>query len=154
MWIFTIFPEWTIHIIPIIGLIALILAFFLTFIPFVSTYKLPIKVIGILVLLLGLYLEGGLSNEKEWQSRIKDMEVRLAKAEAESSNKNVEINEKVVERTKVVREKGQDLIRYIDREIVKKEEIVKYIEHCPIPKELVDVHNAATELNKGDNKGK
>ena len=48
----------------------------------------------------------------------------------------------------VEKEKGKDIVQYIDREIVKKEEIVKYIEQCPVPKEIIDLHNQATELNK------
>ena len=51
-------------------------------------------------------------------------------------------------KTKVVKEKGRDIIQYIDREIVKKEEIVKFVENCPIPKDIIDAHNAAATLNK------
>jgi hypothetical protein len=80
------------------------------------------------------------------------MEAKVAKAEAESANKNVEIQEKIVEKTKIIREKGRDIITYIDKEVIKKEEVIKYIENCPVPKEFIDLHNQATELNKGATK--
>jgi hypothetical protein len=32
--------------------------------------------------------------------------------------------------------------------VVKKEEVVKFIENCPIPKDIIDAHNAAATLNK------
>jgi hypothetical protein len=69
--------------------------------------------------------------------------------------------QKIVEKTKVIREKGKDIIKYVDRwntkEIIKEvegperirtEEVIKYIENCPVPKEFIDLHNQATELNK------
>jgi len=76
------------------------------------------------------------------------MEAKVAQAEAKSANTNVEIQEKIVEKTKVIREKGRDIIKYIDKEVVKKEEVIKYIENCPVPKEIIDLHNQAAELNK------
>jgi hypothetical protein len=80
------------------------------------------------------------------------MEAKMAQAEAQSANKNIEIQEKIVEKTKVIREKGRDVIKYIDKEVVKKEEVIKYIENCPVPKEIIDLHNQATELNKAATK--
>ena len=82
----------------------------------------------------------------------KEMEAKVAQAEAKSANTNVEIQEKIVEKTKVIREKGRDIIQYIDKEVVKKEEVIKYIENCPVPKEIIDLHNQAAELNKGATK--
>ena len=76
------------------------------------------------------------------------MEEKVKLAEEQATNKNIEIQEKIVTKTKIVKEKGKDIVQYIDREIVKKEEIVKYIEQCPVPKEIIDLHNQATELNK------
>jgi hypothetical protein len=76
----------------------------------------------------------------------------VAQAEAQSANKNIEIQEKIVEKTKVIRERGRDIIQYIDKEVVKKEEVIKYIENCPVPKEIIDAHNAAAVLNKAATK--
>jgi hypothetical protein len=161
MWILTILPEAAIHIIFGLGILGTIAGFVLGFIPFVKTYKLAIQVISLLVLVFGVYLEGGLADYKEWQLKVAEMEAKVAKAEAEAANKNVEIQEKIVEKTKVVREKGRDIIKYVDRwntkevikevegpERIRREEVIKYIENCPIPKEMIDIHNQATELNK------
>ena len=148
MWILTILPEAAIHIIFGLGILGTIAGFVLGFIPFVKTYKLAIQVISLLVLVLGVYLEGGLADYKEWELRVKEMEAKVAQAEAKSANTNIEIQEKIVTKTKVIREKGRDIIQYIDKEVIKKEEVIKYIENCPVPKELIDLHNQAAELNK------
>jgi hypothetical protein len=129
-----------------------IAGFVLGFIPFVKTYQFAIQICSIIVLVFGVYLEGGLADYKEWELRVKEMEAKVAKAEAESAIKNVEIQEKIVTKTKVIRERGRDIITYIDKEVIKKEEVIKYIENCPVPKEFIDLHNQATELNKGATK--
>ena len=152
MWILSILPDAAIHIIFGLGILGTIAGFVLGFIPFVKTYQLAIQICSIVVLVFGVYLEGGLADYKEWELRVKEMETKVAQAEAQSANKNIEIQEKVVEKTKVIREKGRDIIQYIDKEVVKKEEVIKYIENCPVPKEIIDAHNAAAVLNKAATK--
>ena len=152
MWILSILPDAAIHIIFGLGILGTIAGFVLGFIPFIKTYKLAIQIISLIVLVFGVYLEGGLADYKEWELKVKEMEAKVAQAEAQSANTNVEIQEKIVEKTKVIREKGRDIIKYIDKEVVKKEEVIKYIENCPVPKEIIDLHNQAAELNKGATK--
>jgi len=161
MWIFTVAPEWAIHAVFGLGIAGILAGFVLGFVPLISKYKLPIQIISLLVFALGVYLEGGLADNKEWQARVKEMEAKVAKAEAEGAKKNVEIQEKIVTKTQIVKERGRDVIQYVDK-IVTKEvlkevqgpereklvEVIKYIENCPVPQQLIDVHNAATQLNK------
>jgi hypothetical protein len=148
MWILSILPEAAIHTIFGLGILGTIAGFVLGFLMFMKPYRLAVQICGLLILTLGVYLEGGLADYKEWELKVKEMEAKVAQAEAQSANKNVEIQEKVVEKTKVIREKGRDIIKYIDKEIVKKEEVIKYVENCPVPKEIIDAHNAAATLNK------
>jgi len=152
MWILSILPDAAIHIIFGLGILGTIAGFVLGFIPFVKTYQFAIQICSIVVLVFAVYLEGGLADYKEWELKVKEMEAKMAQAEAQSANKNIEIQEKIVEKTKVIRERGKDIIKYIDKEVIKKEEVIKYIENCPVPKEIIDAHNAATELNKAATK--
>ena len=165
MWILSILPEAAIHIIFGLGILGTIAGFVLGFIPFVKTYQFAIQICSIVVLVFGVYLEGGLADYKEWELKVKEMEAKVAQAEAQSANKNTEIQEKVVEKTKVIREKGRDIIKYVDRwntkevikevegpERIRREEVIKYIENCPVPKEMINIHNQATELNKAATK--
>ena len=150
MWILSILPDAAIHIIFGLGILGTIAGFVLGFIPLVKTYQFAIQICSIVVLVFGVYLEGGLADYKEWELRVKEMEAKVAQAEAQSANKNVEIQEKIVEKTKVIREKGKDIIQYIDKEVVKKEEVIKYIENCPVPKDVIDTLNKAASM--GDKK--
>jgi hypothetical protein len=159
MWIFTVLPEFFIHLIFGIGLFGLVFTFFIGLIPLLRNYKLPIQILMTLVFVIGVYLEGSLASEKQWQQRVDQVKAELAIAQAKSSEKNVVIEEKVVTRTKIVKEKGDDIIKYIDRLVTEKIEvpgpereklieITKYIENCPIPQEFIDLHNKAANLNK------
>ena len=148
MWLLNLMPDWFYHLIVIVSILGLIVASVLKFVPFVSTYRLPIQVISALLLVFGVWMEGGIVNEAKWEARVKELEEKVKIAEEKSTEKNVEIQEKVITQTKVVKEKGRDIIQYIDREIVKKEEIVKFVENCPIPKDIIDAHNAAATLNR------
>jgi len=148
MWLLNLMPDWFYHLIVIVSILGLIVASVLKFVPFVSTYRLPIQVISALLLVFGVWMEGGIVNEAKWEARVRELEDKVKIAEEKSTEKNVEIQERVVTQTKVVKEKGRDIIQYIDREVVKKEEIVKFIENCPIPKDIIDAHNAAATLNK------
>jgi len=150
MWILSILPDAAIHIIFGLGILGTIAGFVLGFIPLVKTYQFAIQICSIVVLVFGVYLEGGMADYKEWELRVKEMEAKVAQAEAQSANKNIEIQEKIVEKTKVIREKGKDIIQYIDKEVVKKEEVIKYIENCPVPKDVIDTLNKAASM--GDKK--
>lgn len=144
MWMLNLLPDWFWHLIVIFSVLALIVASVFKFIP----YRLPIQVFGALLLLFGIWMEGGIVNEAKWEARVRELEEKVKIAEEKSKEKNVEIQEKVVTQTKVVKEKGKDIIQFIDREVVKKEEVIKYVENCPVPKDIIDAHNAAATLNR------
>jgi flagellar biosynthesis component FlhA len=162
MWIFTVMSDTIIHLVLAAGVIGLIAGFVLGFIPVIGKYKLPIQIISILLFALGVYLEGGLANDKEWQAKVKEAEAKAARAEAEAAKKNTELQAALNDKGKVIKEKGDTIIKYVDRyhdrEIIKEipgpervriEKVIEYIENCPIPPELVNIHNDAARLNKG-----
>lgn len=139
MWILNWLPDFVFHLILIAGVLALLASWVLKFIPFIATYRLPIQVAGILLTVLGVWYEGGIAKDTEWKVRVAELEVKVAQAEAKSATENVKIVTKVVKQLELVRTRGNDVIQYVDREIV------KYDNVCPIPKEVVKAHNMAAE---------
>jgi uncharacterized membrane protein len=137
MWILSVLPDWVFHMILLIGALGLIAGIFLGVVPLVKTCRLSIQIVSLLLFSLGLYLEGGLADNAEWQARTKEMEVKVAQAEVKSEKVNVKVVTKVVKQLELVREKGDDVIKYIDREVV------KYDNTCPVPAEVVTAVNAA-----------
>ncbi|NBS80164.1 hypothetical protein EBS57_10330, partial [bacterium] len=100
-----------------------------------------------------------------WQAEIDKMKVALAEAEKKATQKNVEIQEKIVYKDRVVKERGAAQIQYIDRivqgetikETITKDmtpeqraeyekkvvELQAAIKNCPVPKIIVEEHNKA-----------
>jgi hypothetical protein len=95
--------------------------------------------VSILFIVIGVYMAGSIANEEAWLAKVKELEVKVAQAEAKSQQVNVQVVEKVVTKTQVVRERGNDIVRYVDREVV------KYDSKCEVPKEAVSAVNQAAE---------
>ena len=147
MWLMDFMPNWIFHAILLVGSLGLIASFILNFIPTFKLYHLPIQVVSVLMIALGVWFNGAMSNQAEWEAKVKDLEVKVAEAQAQSQETNVKIITKTVKKLELVREKGQDIINYVDREVVKDREVIKFIENCPIPEIIISTHNAAA-LNK------
>lgn len=151
MWLLHLLPDsliaWVVNTILIAGTVVTVAGFFVRFIPFVNTYRIPVQVAGILLLITGVYFEGGYTTEMAWRERVQEVEARLAAAETQSAEVNTEIVTKVVTQTRIVRERGNDIIRYVDREVVRDQEVIKFVENCPVPEVIVNTHNAAA-LNR------
>ena len=148
MWIISFLPDWVFHLMLAVGVLGTVAGFVLGIIPAVKQYVLPIRVISLLVLSLALYLEGGLADYNAWQLKVKEVEAKLAKAELQSAKENTKIVTKVITKTQVVKTRGEDIVRYIDREIVKYDTKFAPGGQCEIPKEFIKAHNDAAEAPK------
>ena len=151
MWILHLLPDsliaWIVNTILIAGTVVTVAGFFVRFIPFVNTYRIPVQIAGILLLTMGVYFEGGYTTEMAWRERVKEVEDKLHLAQKQSAEVNTEIVTKLVTQTKTVTQRGQDIIKYVDREVVKNQEVIRFVENCPIPDVIINTHNAAA-LNR------
>lgn len=145
MWILSVLPETFLHLIFWAGVLITALGFLINVFPVISKYKLPVQLVGILIIMLGSYLEGGLANEKIWQLRVKELEAANAKVETEVAKKDIKIVEKVVTETKIIKEKGEEVIKYVDREVVKYD--TKFVKggECELPNEFFKAYNDSLE---------
>ena len=165
-WMLSLLPDWFWTLVLIAGVLAVLAAWVLKFIPFVSTYRLPIQVGGILALLVGVYFQGVISNEEKWQARVKELELQVAKAEAQAKETNVKIEEKIVYKDRVIKQRAKTQIEYIDRVVKgdtveitkdmseaeraifkkKQEELEHALKMCPVPQIIIEeINKAATK---------
>jgi len=167
MWLLHLLPDSLILYITYamlaVGLAGIILGFFLGKIPFVSQYRLPIQIVSIILFCSGLYWYGGYSTEMMWRERVAEMEAKVAEAEKKSQAANEEIQQRIVERTKLIKEKGKKQVEYITRMVegktitkdmseaerkeflAKQQELQDAVKNCPIPKIIVEEHNKAAD---------
>ena len=138
MWILQFLPNWIFYLLLLSGIAGFLVTHFIKVLPQAQLIKLASG----LAIVIGLYMIGAISNNDAWLARVKDLEVKVAEAEAKSATVNTEIVQKTVTKTQIVRERGQDIVQYVDREVV------KYDNNCVIPKEFVTAHNKAAEAPK------
>ena len=151
-WMIGLIPDamlnWVYWAIIAAGITGVLAGWLGKWIPFYGNYVKILQPVGIVLLVLGVWLRGGYDVEMSWRAKVAEAEARVAVAEQKSQETNTVIEQKVVEKTKVIKGKTEYITQYLDREVVKKEEIIKYIEQCPVPKEIIDIHNQAAEMNK------
>ena len=152
MWILHFLPDslilWATNILLLIGIALTIAGFFVHRIPGLYQYQLPFKVAGIALLSAGIYFRGGYGVEMAWRERVAEVEAKLKVAEEKSQQENIRIETRYVDRVKVIRQQGEEVIKYIDREIVKYDTKFAPGGQCEIPKEFIQAHNSATERKK------
>lgn len=139
MWILEFLPETVLHLLLLVSVFGIIASVVLGAIPFIRQYKLPIQILSILLLAFTLYLEGGLAEKNAWEAKVSELQVKLANAEAKSAKVNTEIVTKILTKKQIVKEKGESIIEYVDREVT------KFDKSCPIPDSVVKALNAAAE---------
>ena len=145
MWILQWLPNWIFYGIFFAGLLGLLATYVMKFIPFVYVYRTPIQAVSVLAIVIGTYMSGAISNEESWQAKVKEMEAKVAAAEIESQKENVKIVEKVVKKTEYITRKGQDIIQYVDREVVKYDTKFAPSGVCELPNEFIKAINNAAE---------
>lgn len=137
MWLLKFLPDWFFYVTLFGSAGALLLGKFMP-----AGYKVIIRAASAALLAFSLYMIGGIANEEVWLERVKELEAKVAAAQVESVKETVKIVQKVVTKQQIVRERGEDIIKYVDKEIV------KYDNTCIIPKEFITAHNKAAEQPK------
>jgi hypothetical protein len=148
MWILQWLPNWIFYGIFFAGLLGLLVTYVMKFIPLVYVYRTPIQAVSVILIALGTYMSGAISNEEAWQARVKEMEEKVAAAEVQSKEENIKIVEKVVKKVQIVKTRGDDIVKYVDREVVKYDTKFAPGGVCEIPKEFIKAHNDAAEAPK------
>ena len=152
MWILHFLPDalilWICNTVLLAGILLTVTAFFIKRIPIINQYRTPAQILGIALLVVGVYWRGGYAVEQEWRERVAEAEARVAAAEAKSAEENVKIVTKVVTKTQVIRTRGETITKYIDREIVRYDTKFAPGGQCEIPQEFIKAINDAAEAPK------
>lgn len=147
MWILKWLPDWIFYGLLLIGLLGYAVTYLLRFIPIpaIYIYKTPIQIVSIALVVIGTFMSGAIHNDAQWLARVKELEEKLVIAEQKSEKVNTEIVTKYVTKTQVIKEKGEDIIKFVDREVVKYD--TKFLPggECEIPKEVIESINKAAK---------
>lgn len=135
MFLLNFIPDWFFPLVATIAVALFLATKYLRVIP----YSQVVHYLCIPIFSASLFMIGANWNNNYWLARVKEVEAKLAIAEAESAKENTKIVEKVVTKRELVRVQGNEIVRYVDREVV------KYDENCKIPDPVVEAHNKAAK---------
>jgi high-affinity Fe2+/Pb2+ permease len=138
MWFFNFIPEILFYVLFIAAAIGYLVSLLLPN----SILKKQVKITSVVVLVISIYLLGMLKVNNWWKDKAAALEQQVVELAAKSAETNVVIEKQLVTKTQVVKVRGEEIVKYIDREIV------KYNTQCEIPKEFITQHNRAAEQPK------
>lgn len=144
MWLLSFIPDSVIYsfvmMLMIIGAAGFIIGTFGNLFQFSRGYSSIIKLVSTVLLLAGIYCYGGYGVEVEWRKKVAEMQAEMDRKDAESAVVTEKIVTKYVEKVKVVKEKGDVIVKKVPEFIT-----VKSDAECVIPKSFVLLHDSASK---------
>jgi hypothetical protein len=136
----TFWPE-LVNILIALSLLVGIATYFADKVPFshFSENAKVVRLLSLIVFVFAVYCKGYIASSNDWQQKVAEYEKQIALNEKLSEHKNIEIQEKIVEKVKVVK----DTQYVIQEKIVEVEKIIDA--ECKVPPEAIDLHNAAAK---------
>jgi apolipoprotein N-acyltransferase len=140
MWLLTFVPDGLIYAVTGLSFLTIIVTFVLGHIPIIGKYAKLAQLIACVLFILGVYLSGGISNEASWKEKVAEMELAVAKKEVQSAEATTKVVTKYIETVKIVKEKGDVIIKEVPKYITKESDA-----KCPIPNAFVVLHDSASK---------
>jgi uncharacterized coiled-coil protein SlyX len=142
MWLLNWLPDFVFHGMLVVGLLAIVASFVLQFIPFVSQYKIPIQVLGIILTVVAVWYEGGIAKDSEYKARIAEMELKISRSETAAAEANAKLAEQILKeqaRIKDLTETNKKRLQELADQLNKQ---------CSVNQSVIDILNDAARNRK------
>jgi hypothetical protein len=148
MFLYDWIPNFIFQIIFAFGLIGTPLTWLIPTLPFVGQYQAVLRIVSIACLTIGLVWYGINASEARWAARVATADAKIAQLEKDSGKVTEKIVVEYVDRVKVIKEKGENLVirvpYYVSKEADNK---------CPVPAGFVRLYNRAADSGLPDTTG-
>jgi hypothetical protein len=108
MWFLSFIPDawlhWFVHGVVFLGVVLSVVGAIGKRISFIAEYGFVVKMIGSLLLLFGIFFEGGYGVEMSYRAKIAEMEAKVKVAEQQSIDANKKIDQKINEKVKLIKD--------------------------------------------------
>ena len=150
MWILHFLPDsliiWFIHIVMIVGAASAIAGYFFVGIPYIGSRRTLFQILGVALLIAGVYLKGGYSAEMQWRDRVAEVEAKVKVAEEKAKKANTQVQTKIVTKIVKIQEKAtvaKETIRR-NKEVINRE--------CKLSDEAISAYNFSITKTKSQEK--
>ena len=142
-WIISLVPDailnWLYWLIIVLGISGIAAGWLGRWIPFYGNYIRFLKPAGIVLLVLGVWLRGGYDTEMRWRAKVEEAQAKIAKAEEESQQINVKLDQERKKKA-IVR---KEYITTVKERIVKETQVIDA--ECKVAPEAVSILNDAAK---------
>jgi hypothetical protein len=143
MWMLSFIPDSVlqtlIFMILFVGAAGYILGSFGNLFLGIKPYSSLIKTISTILMVGGVYFYGGYGVEMEWRNKAKELQAEIDRKDAVSAEVTEKIVTQYVDKVKIVKEKGNVIIKEIPKYITKESDA-----NCVIPNSFIVLHNSAS----------
>jgi hypothetical protein len=109
MWFLSFIPDWilqwAIHGLVIIGLVLTFIGSLVRFIPVIKPYAIVGRQLGVVLLVIGVFFEGGYATEMSYRARIAEMQAKIKDAEVKSAKANEKLANEISKNKELIKEK-------------------------------------------------
>ena len=99
------FIFWFINLILVLGLAGTLSSYFIRFIPPIMPYAGIVKIIGIILLVIGVWFRGGYDVEMSWRTKVSELQSKLDAAEKASKEANKALDDKLNNNRNVIKDR-------------------------------------------------
>jgi low affinity Fe/Cu permease len=143
MWFLSFIPDWilqwAIHGLVILGLLLTFVGSLVKFIPVIQPYALVGRQVGIVLLMVGVFFEGGYATEMSYRVRMAEMQAKIKEAEIKSAKVNEKLATEVSKNKELIKEK----VNRNARDIEAKREVIN--SKCELSDDAWMLYNRAVE---------
>jgi len=136
-------PDWLlsafVNAVLISGAVLTVLSFFTSWIPFITQYRVPVQVLGTILLTCGVYFKGGESAEMQWRDRVAELQQKVDIAQEKSKAATDRLNDEVKRNKQNVKETTAAIKQDIARN-------AKQLDaECRVSDAAIEIHNEAAQ---------
>jgi hypothetical protein len=136
-------PDWLlsgfVNTVLISGAVLTVLSFFTSWIPFITQYRIPVQVLGTILLTGGVYFKGGEVAELAWRERVAELQQKVEIAQEKSKAASERLNDEVKRNKQTARETTTAIKQDIARN-------AKQLDaECRVSDAAIEIHNEAAQ---------
>jgi hypothetical protein len=136
-------PDWLlsgfVNTVLISGAVLTVISFFTSWIPFINQYRIPVQVLGTILLTSGVYFKGGETAELAWRERVAELQQKVDIAQEKSKAASERLNDEV----KRNKQTAKDTTVAIKQDIARN---AKQLDaECRVSDAAIEIHNEAAQ---------
>ena len=133
------FLSWVVNGLLVVGVVGTAASWIARYVPFVSQYRVPVQIIGIICLVAGVYFKGGEATELQWRERVAEQQKKIEIAEAKSREANQQLQNEIKKTQKLTQEVKNATKAGI------KANAAKMDSQCTVDSVAIGLHNSASQ---------